>query len=265
MDTTAPGPLAADRPRRPPPTAEPPVGPPATRGARGELATVLQPGRLLAKAPRLARAPRGDGGVVITVPGWRSPEAAMAPLTVYLRRLGHDARGWGLGTNQGQPERDAERLAGIVRQAARASGSQVALVGWSLGGTIAREVAREVPGLVRHVVTYGTPAVGGPTYTLGARSWGADERRRIEQLLAELDRTDPIGVPITAVFTRNDRVVDWRACLDRTSLDVDHVEVGSTHLGMGVDPDVWLAVATALARHARVDDMGASSHGPASS
>ena len=62
-----------------------------------------------------------------------------------------------------------------------------------------------------------------------------------------LDRDRPITVPITAIFTRNDGVVDWRACLDRRSQAVRHVEVRSSHLGLGLDPAVWITVARALA------------------
>ena len=171
----------------------------------------------------------------------------MAPLRWYLRRLGHDARGWGRGTNEGDPERDADLVAAQVADLADRSGRPVALVGWSLGGVVAREAARQVPEHVHHVVTYGTPVIGGPTHTLGASTYGRAEAARIAALQDELDRTDPLSVPVTAIFTRDDRVVDWRACLDHRSPDVDHVEVTSTHLGLGIDPDVWLAVARALA------------------
>jgi hypothetical protein len=99
---------------------------------------------------------------------------------------------------------------------------------------------------VAHVVTYGTPAVGGPTYTLGAREWGAEVCARDAAAAAQRDATDPIRVPITAVLSRRDRVVAWPACVDRTSLDVVHVEVGSSHLGMGLDPHVWATVAAAV-------------------
>ena len=230
-----------------PPPAPHPVPPTGAAGLADEWRTLLLPPRLLAALPWLLREPRGDGGPVVDVPGWKSPEAAMAPLRGYLRHLGHDARGWGLGTNTGDPERDAPVLAARVDRLAAASGRPVALVGWSLGGLVAREVARQVPHAVRRVVTYGTPVVGGPTYTLGARAYGPAECARIDALLRDLDRTDPITVLITAIFTRRDRVVDWPACLDRTSPDVEHVEVGSTHVGMGLDPAVWSVVARRLA------------------
>ncbi|MEZ5115095.1 MAG: alpha/beta fold hydrolase [Candidatus Nanopelagicales bacterium] len=229
-----------------PPPAREPVAPSSAAGLADEWRTLLLPPRLLAALPRLVRQPRGDGAAVVDVPGWKAPEASMAPLRGYLRALGHDARGWGLGTNTGDPERDAPVLAAQVERVADETGRPVALVGWSLGGVVAREAARQVPHAVRRVITYGTPVVGGPSYTLGASAYGPAECARIDALLRELDRTDPITVPITAIFTRRDRVVDWPACLDRTSADVEHVEVRSTHLGMGLDPAVWTVVAGRL-------------------
>jgi pimeloyl-ACP methyl ester carboxylesterase len=223
----------------------PPAGPPALATRALEVRAVLQVARLLRAAPWLAGAPRGSGTVVVDLPGWRAPEASGAPLRAYLRALGYDARPWGLGTNGGAPARDAERLA--ERLAATHGDAPVALVGWSLGGVVAREIARAEPDRVSHVVTYGTPVVGGPTYTFAATAYGERASRRAAQLAARLDADRPIRVPITAIFTRRDGVVDWRACIDRTSPHVRHVEVGSTHLGLGLDPDVWWTVAQALA------------------
>lgn len=93
-------------------------------------------------------------------------------------------------------------------------------VGDSLGGLMARELAREHPDAVRRLIT---------------------------QLTETLDRTRPITVPVTTIYTRRDGVVTWQACPDHASCDVEHVEVGSAHLGLGVDPDVWSLVATRLA------------------
>ncbi len=224
-----------------------PTGPPARSRLLGELATVIQPARLLLRSPRLLRAPRGDGRCTVLVPGWRSPEASMAPIGGYLRRLGHDTRPWGLGVNDGDVEQTRDRLIAMIDRLASEQGRPVNLVGWSLGGVIAREVARSTPEAVNRVVTYGTPVVGGPTHTVGAAAAGAAECARITALQEHLDATDPIRVPITAIFTRNDGAVDWRACIDRSSVDVTMVEVAATHVGMGVDPDVWVTAARALA------------------
>jgi pimeloyl-ACP methyl ester carboxylesterase len=172
----------------------------------------------------------------------------MAPLRAYLRWLGHDATHWGFGTNLGAPARDGRRLAQRVRDLAAERGRPVALVGWSLGGTVSRECARDVPEAVGHVVTYGTPAIGGPSYTIVASN---DDGRRTAEGIArraeKLDRDRPITVPLTVIFTRRDRIVSWGACIDRTSPRARHVEVRSTHLSLGIDPDVWLTVARALA------------------
>lgn len=227
-----------------PPELEPPRAPiPAE--LVGEAIAGLEAFRLAAAAPRLAAAARGSNRPTLDIPGWRAHESSMAPIRTYLRRLGHDCSGWGRGMNWGNVEEDVEALVPQVeKQAAR--GRPVALVGWSLGGVIAREIAREVPESVAGVVTFGTPVIGGPAYTVGARSYGAEEAERIIRTVEELDRENPIQVPITAIFTKRDGIVNWPACIDRTSAAVRHVEVRSSHLGLGIDPDVWLAVAQAL-------------------
>lgn len=209
------------------PATPPPNGPSARPGLAGEALAGFQLPRLLIAAPRLARVPRGDGGPVVDIPGWRGPQVSMAPIRAYLRWLGYDARTWGLGTNMGNPVRDAERMTRSVVELSESAGRPVGLVGWSLGGVIAREVARKVPEHVTRVVTYGTPVAG--------------------VRLDELNASAPIKVPITAIFTRRDGVVAWPACIDRASPDVEHVEVSSTHIGLGIDPDVWETVARTLA------------------
>jgi pimeloyl-ACP methyl ester carboxylesterase len=243
---TVTGRRTAARPRRDPQAVPEPDGAPGRGTLTAEVTAVRELVRLLASSPRLARAPRGDGGPVIDIPGWRAPEVSGAPLRTYLRHLGHDAQGWGMGTNVGDPERDARLLAAQVRALAAEHGRPVALVGWSLGGVIAREVAREHPAAVRRVITYGTP-VGGPAHTIGEASWDTAAIERVSAMVRHRDTTRPIRVPITAILTRRDGIVAWQACVDRFSPDVEHVEVASTHLGLGIDPDVWRIVADRLA------------------
>ena len=210
-----------------------------------ELRTGVELLRLPAKSPKLATAPRGDGSIVVAVPGFGATDISMRPMRGYLKSLGWRAVDWGQGRNDGQvePLRDAllervERLATPERP--------VAMVGWSLGGVLAREVARDRPDLVRRVVTYGTPLAGGPRYTNGARRYDPAEIDRIEELIEERNQT-PIRVPVTAMYSKNDGIVAWRACLDDDP-NTEMIEVSSSHIGMGIDPDVWRIVADRLAR-----------------
>lgn len=225
-----------------------PSGPPATSTALGELGSVLDGVRLVGALPRLSFAPRGDGHLVVDVPGWRAPELSGAPLRAYLRRLGYDARGWGFGTNTGDPRRDVERLSRSVLELVEAKARPASLVGWSLGGVIAREVARRHPDAVRRVITYGTPMTGGPRHTTVARAHRRGPDPDARRVAERLDPTAPVPVPLTVMFSRRDGIVAWQACLDHTSPDAEHVEVSSTHIGMGIDPDVWAVVADRLAQ-----------------
>lgn len=225
-----------------------PAAPPSARTVLNELGSGTAAVRLVGAMPRLLSAPRGDGHMVVDIPGWKAPELSGAPMRSYLRALGYDARGWGLGTNTGDPRRDVERLARIVLDLVDEAGAPVSLLGWSLGGVIAREVARREPEAVRRVITYGTPLVGGARFTAVARAYSPGVSDAADVIAHRLDADSPISVPLTAVFTRRDGIVAWQACIDRFSPSVDHVEVSSTHFGMGVDPDLWAIVAGRLAR-----------------
>jgi pimeloyl-ACP methyl ester carboxylesterase len=117
-------------------------------------------------------------------------------------------------------------------------------VGWSLGGVVARETARLRPDLVERVVTYGTP-LRGPRFTSAHGLYSPTELARIEREIADTEGT-PITVPGAAIDSRRDGVVDWTTCVDDVSPRATNIEVGSSHVGMGLDPDVWTAVANAL-------------------
>jgi pimeloyl-ACP methyl ester carboxylesterase len=226
----------------------PPIGPPPTLTQLGEATTGLQIARLGLRAVGLARRPQGNGDPVWVFPGFGAGDPSTLALRRYLLSRGYDARGWGLGRNTGDAhvltERALERLAAF----AAADGRRVHLLGWSLGGLIAREAARERPDLVTQVVTFGTPVVGGPRHTSLARWYDEGRIAEIERTIAVRD-TVPIRVPLTAIHSRRDGVVHWRACLDTVTEGAENLEVGSTHLGMGIDPDVWEIVLDRLAAH----------------
>jgi len=214
-----------------------------------ELRALREPARRLLARRRLEPLPRGDGGPVVVVPGMHVGDWTTASLRRFLRRRGWDARGWGLGFHGADVTATLPRALARVEAVARETGRPVALVGWSLGGLVAREIARLRPDLVRAVVTLGTPVTGGARFTIVAypfrrRGWDLDQ---IDALLHAADRV-PIRVPLTAIWSRADGVVAWRACLDATTPGAAHVEVHSSHWGLGFDPDALAAIARALAR-----------------
>lgn len=210
---------------------------------------VLELPRFIWQGPSLARRPRGHRRPVLVLPGFGTGDLTTLPLRGYLRALGYDVHGWGLGRNEGDVERALPSLLERVRHLARASGTPVGLIGWSHGGVIARELARRAPEAVARVITFGTPVVGGAKYTAIAprfREQGLD-LDRIEQEIAAHNAAHPIRVPITAIYSCEDAVVAWQACLDPDNPDVEHVEVGGSHAGLGVNPDVFGLVADRLA------------------
>jgi dienelactone hydrolase len=169
-------------------------------------------------------------------------------MRAYLNRIGYRAYPWRLGVNDANVEALLPTVTELVRRLANQHQHPVALTGWSNGGIIAREVARDRPDLVSRVFTYGTPIIGGPRYTIGARMYPQSEIERLEKLIKQRNLT-PITVPVTAFWSRRDGIVAWRSCHDPDHDHVEHIEVRSSHLGMTVDPFIWKSIANRLAKH----------------
>jgi pimeloyl-ACP methyl ester carboxylesterase len=183
---------------------------------------------------------------VIVLPGFGADDLSTVPLRTFLRRLGHEVEGWTLGRNAGDVEALLPKVAERARLLAERRQERVHLIGQSLGGVLARELGRDQPARVAQVITLGTPVVGGPSYTRVGFAYDPAEQARIAAAIKQRDRI-PIRVPVTAVYSRRDGIVAWQACIDRANPQVTHVEVSSSHFGMGIDPDVWLLSAKLLA------------------
>lgn len=222
---------------------------PPRRALASELTGLFELPRLGWELPALLREPRGDGSPVFVLPGFGADDLSTWPLRRFLIELGHDARGWDRGANRADVLESVEAIGDHVERTADRLSSPVSLVGWSLGGYIAREVARDRPTSVRQVVTFGSPVIGGPKYTtVGAlassQGWDLDE---IEALVEERKQV-PLRVPVTAIYSRRDGVVSWQACIDpEGDAPIEHVEVDATHVGLGFSPEVYRLVARALA------------------
>jgi alpha-beta hydrolase superfamily lysophospholipase len=212
-----------------------------------QLTLLREPFRRWRFRARLAAAPRGAGEPVLVLPGMGVGDLSTLTLRRYLRRHGFDARGWGLGRHRPEVPRTLLRVLPRLEAFAGESGRAVALVGWSLGGLVARELARLRPDLVRRVITLGTPVVGGlsPTAIAGLfrlQGWDLDD---VARRLAEAERT-PIRVPVTAIWSRRDGIVAWRSCVDRRTPGAENLEATSCHWGLGLDPDVLVALSERL-------------------
>ncbi len=232
------------------PLAPPPLALAALEGGRvfGEFTA------LSAAVPFLARCPKGDGHTVIVLPGYSADDASTAPLRAFLRSRGYQVTGWGLGVNRGRASVGAnrERLIELVSSAHAQSSGKVSLVGWSLGGVFARDVARLAPQLVRQVVAMGSPIAGDPRAT---NLWRVNRRRypgtvnedEIRDRVAK-NRIPPAGVPCTAIYSKSDGLVSWHASLEKTTPLTDNIEIVSSHCGMGLHPAVFFALADRLAQ-----------------
>jgi pimeloyl-ACP methyl ester carboxylesterase len=205
---------------------------------------------LRAARPLLANAPRGDGHPVLVLPGMAADDRSTVPMRRFLRGLGYRVHGWRLGANVPSPEligRLRDRLARLDEQDSR----PLSIVGWSLGGIYAREIARARPEAVRTVVTLGSPFRPVPGYESHAaplarslaRLWGTD----VPGTRSSGDDR-PLPVPSTSVFSRTDGIVPWQACVNAGRGPHETIEVVGSHCGLGHHPAVLFVVADRLAQ-----------------
>jgi hypothetical protein len=201
-------------------------------------------------APWLATAPRGDGHGVLVLPGLLASDTSTVPLRRFVRWLGYDVRGWDLGRNRGPTEAVLAGLPRLLLLHARRTGGAVSLVGWSLGGIYARELARQHPGHVRQVITLGSPfALQDPRQSHAHGPYQRLSRQHADdsRLPTREQRARPIDVPSTSVYSRSDGIVAWQACVEPETELHQNIQVRCGHLGFGVDPATLWLIADRLA------------------
>lgn len=188
------------------------------------------------------------GMPVVVFPGFGVGDLSTIAIRRVLGSSGYRPHRWCLGVNLGDLRSLVPKAVARTEELSDRYGKRVGIVGWSLGGVIARDVARHRPGVVRGVVTLGSPAVGGPRSTAFAPFYEhvlKMDLNKIERATAERNRR-PIRVPVTSIYSRRDRVVDWEACIDPVNEHVRHVEVDVGHLALGFNPKILRLVAQEL-------------------
>jgi len=201
--------------------------------------------------PLLARAPAGDGHPVIVFPGLSASDGSTLPIRGYLQNLGYDISGWNQGYNFGPRAGILQTATWQVMDTCEVTGEKVSLVGWSLGGIYARELAKELPDCVRSVVTMGTPFSGSHTSTNAWRLFELTSGKDITRELQQFDLPVAPPVPTTSIYSRTDGVVAWPASIQKPSKSnprTENVEVIASHIGLGLNPTAWWALADRLAQ-----------------
>ena len=223
--------------------------PPSKLLLLAELRALFELATGLTLVPVLLTAPRGDGHPVLVLPGLLASDASTKFLRQYLGWLGYEAHGWDLGTNINGFYRMRDKVHQRLADIHARSGKQVSLVGWSLGGIFARDLALKMPDAVRQVITLGSPFTGDISASNARRIYELASHEPVE--MARKEDLKAIGgdlpVPTTSIYTRTDGIVNWKTCLVKDSDTAENIEVlGASHTGLGVNAAVLWAIADRL-------------------
>jgi pimeloyl-ACP methyl ester carboxylesterase len=198
--------------------------------------------------PLLARAARGDGHPVLVLPGLTAGDSSTWPLRKFIERCGYTVYPWELGLNRGPRDGVVRKLIARIRGIEREHARKVSLVGWSLGGAMARVLAVREPERVRSVITLGSPLGGHPKAT---NAWRLFELvsgvRADDPRLRALMKRQP-AVPSTSILSKTDGIVSWPMSLIPQNGQSENIEVNASHFGMGANPAVLWAVADRLSQ-----------------
>jgi pimeloyl-ACP methyl ester carboxylesterase len=200
-------------------------------------------------APLLHKLPKTDRRhSVMVIPGFLGDDRGNSPLIRFLRHLGYTATGWRQGRNLGPESFSEDSLRQAMEPLIEAGNGKVSLVGHSLGGIYAREIARMQPDVIQQVITLGSPFGRGHQ----SASHASRLYRRLNPIPDSRDEDDslstPPPVPTTAIYTKADGVVNWRTSLQQgEDHRVHNIEVLGSHIGLNLNAAVWFWVAKKLA------------------
>ena len=194
------------------------------------------------------RSQKGDGHPVIVFPGFMASDTSTKPLRSFLDSMGYNSYGWDVGRNYGDPN-TIDELTEMVEYLYRSHLKKVSIIGWSLGGIYARQVAKELPHITRQVITMGSPFAGldkpnNAVWIYNLLTGGKGTSQINPNYLKEIPI--PAQVPTSAIFSREDGVVPWQACLEIESEIHQNIRVRGSHFGLGVNPVVLQIIADRL-------------------
>ena len=201
---------------------------------------------------RMLDLPKGDGHPVLVLPGFMASDRSTKPMRRLFKDLGYNAYGWGLGRNVRFNEVREREMSDLVERIYAENGRKLSIVGWSLGGVFARELAKLHPDIVRLVVSLGSPISIDRRHAAPSRLFeainGKQTEPEMEGRYGDLAAAPP--VPTTSILTKSDGVVAWRGSIQHPERGAmtENIIVPASHVGLGVNPLVMVAVADRLAQ-----------------
>lgn len=229
----------------------PKLNPPSVALMFAEARSLFELNASLMLSPVLMAAPRGDGHPVLALPGFLASDASTALLRRYVGFLGYEPHAWDLGRNFGGVYRMRQLVRDRLAFIADASGQKVSLIGWSLGGVYARDLALSMPSVVRSVITLGSPFASDVSASSVRKLYETLSGERIHDAKPDDIRAlaGDLGLPATSIYTKTDGVVHWRTCLLQENDHAENIEIVlASHTGLGVNAAALWAIADRLAQ-----------------
>lgn len=227
-----------------------PLGPPSALWLMLEGRAVYEFAAGWMMRPLLRLSPRGTGEPVLVLPGFLASDLSTRPLRGFLKQQGFRPHGWKLGRNLGLRTGLEEKLLSRLQELRQRYGRPVHLIGWSLGGIYARDLARRAPEDIGYIITLGSPFNHDPRANRSWRLFNFLSDTKVDDItperLAELRATPP--VPTTCIFSKTDGIAHWKCCVDQEGPQSENIEVDGSHMGLGVNPLVLYVIADRLAQ-----------------
>lgn len=215
---------------------------PAPQGARGPSLR-LWLGEGLRVLPKLRNADLAVDKAsqvrqVMLLPGFAAHPRSMKRLHDALRRAGHDVHDWGAGRNLGADATMLDRQVENLQRLADRSGRPTLLIGWSLGGIMARELAHRVPDAVSGVITMGTPFSGSPHANNAWRTYHLVTGHPVDAPPVEVKYAAKPPVPTIALWSPRDGIIAPRCARGLPDQRDRAIALRCTHFGFAGDQEV---------------------------
>ncbi len=219
---------------------------PSLRRMLGEFDALIEPLRRPFRKHEIAEA--ASKQTVMLLPGFATHPMRMRYLARQLERAGHSAKRWGMGFNWGARPDTMVRLERRLLDLRRRSGQPVVLLGWSLGGIFARELAKRHPAAVAKVITMGSPFSGDPRANNAWRIYQFIAGHRVDAPPIEAVMAEKPPVETVALWSPRDGVVSPRSACGQLHERDRAVALRCTHIGFSYSPDAIFAVLRELDR-----------------